>query len=177
MSSETITLGGGCFWCLEAVYERVEGVVAIESGYSNGHVKEPSYQQVCEGTTGHAEVVRLQFDPARIGLRDILEIFFVIHDPTTLNCQGGDVGPQYRSGIYFHDAAQEPIARMVIDEVNAKLKGGVVTELEPVDNYWCAETHHQRYYRRNPSQSYCSYVISPKLAKFRKAFASRLRKA
>jgi peptide-methionine (S)-S-oxide reductase len=174
--NEVITLGGGCFWCLEAVYERVEGVVAVESGYSNGHVRDPSYQQVCGGGTGHAEVVRVEFDPARIGLREILEIFFAIHDPTTRNRQGNDIGPQYRSGIYFHDGAQQQVARSVIDEVNAGLKGRVVTELEPVDNYWRAEDYHQHYFVRNPGQGYCVFVVAPKVEKFRRTFPSRLRK-
>jgi peptide-methionine (S)-S-oxide reductase len=172
---ETITLGGGCFWCLEAVYEEVDGVESVESGYSNGHVREPSYQQVCEGDTGHAEVVRLQFDNAKISLREVLEIFFSIHDPTTLNRQGNDVGPQYRSGIYYHDEAQRGIAQAVVDEANAELKGRVVTELKPVDNYWRAEDYHQHYFARNPNQGYCAFVVGPKVAKFRKTFAARLR--
>jgi len=174
---ETITLGGGCFWCLEAVYEQVDGVLSVQSGYSNGHVREPSYQQVCEGDTGHAEVVKLQFDAAKISLREVLEIFFSIHDPTTLNRQGNDVGPQYRSGIYYHDETQRALAQSVIDELNAEVKGRVVTELKPLDNYWPAEDYHQRYFARNPSQGYCSFVVGPKVAKFRKTFASRLRKA
>lgn len=175
--TETITLGGGCFWCLEAVYELVDGVVAVESGYSNGHVLSPSYQQVCEGDTGHAEVVRLEFDPTRISLREVLEIFFVIHDPTTRNRQGNDIGSQYRSGIYFHDAAQEAVARAVIDEVNATLKGRVVTELKPLDNYSRAEDYHQHYFARNPGQGYCAFVVGPKVDKFRKTFAARVRKS
>jgi peptide-methionine (S)-S-oxide reductase len=129
MSHETITLGGGCFWCLEAVYEQVDGVVAVESGYSNGHVQAPTYEQVCAGDTGHVEVVRVQFDPARISLREVLEIFFVIHDPTTLNRQGNDVGPQYRSGIYWHSPQQETEARAVLAEVNAQVGGRAVTEI------------------------------------------------
>jgi len=173
---ETITLGGGCFWCLEAVYEQVEGVQAVESGYSNGHVRQPSYQQVCEGGTGHAEVVRVQFDDTKITLREMLEIFFSIHDPTTLNRQGNDVGPQYRSGIYYHHESQRMVAQAVIDEVNAELKGRVVTELKAVDNYWRAEDYHQHYFERNPSQGYCAFVVGPKVAKFRKTFAARLRK-
>jgi peptide-methionine (S)-S-oxide reductase len=174
---ETITLGGGCFWCLEAVYEQVDGVQSVQSGYCNGHVSEPSYQQVCAGDTGHAEVVKVQFDAARISLREVLEIFFTIHDPTTLNRQGNDVGPQYRSGIYYHDEAQRTVAQSVIDEVNAELKGRVVTELKSLDNYWPAEAYHQHYFARNPSQGYCALVVGPKVAKFRKTFASRLRKA
>ena len=175
MAIETITLGGGCFWCVEAVYEQVDGVVAVESGYSNGHVKEPSYEQVCEGTTGHAEVVRVQFENAKITLREVLEIFFAVHDPTTLNRQGNDVGPQYRSGIYFYEPAQRAVAQAVIDEVNQAIGGRVVTELAPLDNYWPAEAYHQHYFDRNPNQGYCSFVVAPKVAKFRKTFAARLR--
>jgi peptide-methionine (S)-S-oxide reductase len=174
---ETITLGGGCFWCLEAVYEQVDGVQSVQSGYSNGHVREPSYSQVCAGDTGHAEVVKVQFDADVISLREVLEIFFAIHDPTTLNRQGNDVGPQYRSGIYYDDEAQRTVALSVIDEVNAELKGRVVTELKSLDNYWPAEAYHQHYFVRNPSQGYCAFVVGPKVAKFRKTFASRLRRA
>jgi peptide-methionine (S)-S-oxide reductase len=177
MAGETITLAGGCFWCLEAVYEQVEGVLAVESGYSNGQVRDPSYQQVCAGDTGHAEVVKVQFDNAVISLREVLEIFFSIHDPTTLHRQGNDVGPQYRSGIYTHASAQQAIARAVIDEVNAATGGRVVTELMPLSNYWPAEAYHQHYFERNPNQGYCAFVVGPKVAKFRKTFASRLRKA
>lgn len=173
--TETITLGGGCFWCLEAVFEQVDGVVEVESGYSNGQLRNPSYEQVCGGKTGHAEVVRVVFDPARISLREILEVFFTIHDPTTLNRQGNDLGPQYRSGIYFHDAAQEPVARQVVDEINARHKGRVVTELRAVDNYSRAEDDHQHYFARHPHQGYCSFVVGPKVEKFRKTFAARLR--
>jgi peptide-methionine (S)-S-oxide reductase len=177
MAIQTITLGGGCFWCLEAVYEQVDGVLSVQSGYSNGHLREPTYQQVCEGDTGHAEVVRVQFDDAKISLREVLEIFFAIHDPTTLNRQGNDMGPQYRSGIYYHDAAQRATAQSVIDELNTELKGRVVTELKPLDNYWPAEAYHQHYFERTPNQGYCAFVVSPKVAKFRKTFAARLRKA
>lgn len=177
MANETITLAGGCFWCLEAVYEQVDGVVTVESGYSNGQLRDPSYQQVCEGRTGHAEVVKLEFDNARITLREVLEIFFAIHDPTTLNRQGNDVGTQYRSGIYWHQPGQQAVAQAVIDEVNQATGGRVVTELKAVDNYWPAEAYHQRYFARNPNQGYCSFVVAPKLAKFRKTFAARLRAA
>ena len=142
---DTITLGGGCFWCVEAVYERVQGVTGVESGYCNGHVANPNYEQVCGGDTGHAEVVRVSFDPARISLREVLEIFFVVHDPTTLNRQGNDVGTQYRSGIYFHSPAQEATAREVLAEVNELHKGRVVTELLPERNYSRAEDYHQHY--------------------------------
>lgn len=176
MSLETITLGGGCFWCLEAVYEQVQGVVAVESGYCNGHVQAPTYEQVCEGRTGHVEVVRLQFDPAEIGLRDLLEIFFSIHDPTTLNRQGNDVGPQYRSGIYISDPAHEAVARAVLDEANAALGGRVVTELLPLANYHRAEDYHQHYFANHPHQGYCAFVVAPKVEKFRRSFASRMRR-
>ena len=173
-STESITLGGGCFWCTEAVYERVRGVISVESGYSNGHVATPSYEQVCSGTTGHNEVVRVRFDSAQITLREVLEIFFVIHDPTTLNRQGNDSGTQYRSGIYFHDAAQQAAAREVIAEVDALHKGRVVTELAPEQNYSRAEDYHQHYFANHPNQGYCSMVVSPKVEKFKKTFASRV---
>ncbi|WP_119355453.1 peptide-methionine (S)-S-oxide reductase MsrA [Azohydromonas sediminis] len=175
MTTETITLAGGCFWCLEAVYEQVDGVLAVESGYSNGHVVRPTYEQVCTGTTGHAEVVRVTFDPQRISLREILEIFFAIHDPTTRDRQGNDVGPQYRSGIYVHDAAQEAVAREVLAEVDAALGGRVVTEVQPVANYWRAEEYHQHYFAKHPHQGYCAFVVAPKVDKFRRQFAARVR--
>ena len=168
--TETITLGGGCFWCVEAVYEKVRGVTAVESGYCNGHVPNPSYEQVCGGHTGHVEVVRVSFDPAQISLREVLEIFFVVHDPTTLNRQGNDVGPQYRSGIYFHDPAQETTAREVIAEVNALHGGRVVTELLPEASYHPAEAYHQHYYARNPDQGYCAFVVAGKVDKFLASF-------
>ena len=172
---ETITLGGGCFWCLEAVYELVDGVFEVESGYSNGHLEAPTYEQVCGGDTGHAEVVRLRFDPERVTLRELLEIFFAIHDPTTPNRQGNDIGPQYRSGIYFHDAAQEAVARAVLADADAAHGGRVVTELQPVHNYWRAEDDHQRYFARHPHQGYCAFVVAPKVEKFRRTFRARVR--
>jgi peptide-methionine (S)-S-oxide reductase len=175
LRSETITLAGGCFWCLEAVYELVDGVLAVESGYANGHLENPSYEQVCGGRTGHAEVVKVQFDPGRISLREIVEIFFSIHDPTTLNRQGNDVGPQYRSGIYFHDAAQEVVARAVMAEANEAHRGRVVTELQPLANYWRAEDYHQHYFANHPEQGYCAFVVAPKVEKFRKTFKARVR--
>lgn len=176
MTSETITLGGGCFWCLEAVYERVQGVEAVESGYCNGEVQRPSYEQVCGGDTGHAEVVRVRFDPARIALREILEIFFVIHDPTTLNRQGSDVGTQYRSGIYVHDAAQAEVARAVRAEIDAAERGRVVTEIAEARNYWRAEDYHQHYYANHPNQGYCAFVVAPKVEKFKRTFRDRVRR-
>jgi peptide-methionine (S)-S-oxide reductase len=174
-SIETITLGGGCFWCTEAVFERVKGVVAVESGYSNGHVRNPTYEQVCGGDTGHVEVIRVAFDRAEISLREVLEIFFVVHDPTTLNRQGNDAGTQYRSGIYFHDAEQERVAREVVAEVNAHHGGRVVTEVKPEQNYSKAESYHQHYFANHPGQGYCAFVVAPKVEKFRKTFASRVR--
>jgi peptide-methionine (S)-S-oxide reductase len=177
MSTETITLGGGCFWCLEAVYELVDGVVAVESGYCNGHVFNPSYEQVCEGDTGHVEVVRVEFDTARIGLRELLEIFFAIHDPTTLNRQGADVGPQYRSGIYLHDETQRAVAQAVRKEADAAHAGRVVTEIETLRNYSRAEAYHQHFFARNPYQGYCAHVVAPKVDKFRRTFAQRVRRA
>lgn len=176
MNSELITLGGGCFWCLEAVYLEVEGVVSVESGYCQGAGTQPSYEQVCEGNTGHAEVVRVLFDPAAISLREILEIFFVIHDPTTLNRQGNDVGTQYRSGIYTHSDLQTTVVSQVLSEVQRELGHRVVTEHEAERNYWPAESYHQRYFERNPAQGYCAYVVGPKVAKFRETFASRIRR-
>ena len=173
-STQTITLGGGCFWCTEAVYERVKGVTAVESGYSNGNTVRPSYEQVCTGTTGHNEVVRITFDPAQISLREILEIFFVVHDPTTLNRQGNDSGTQYRSGIYFHNAEQEQVAREVIAQVNDFHRGRVVTELQPERNYSKAEDYHQQYFANHPNQGYCAIVVAPKVEKFRKTFAAKV---
>lgn len=176
MASEVITLGGGCFWCTEAVYEQVEGVLAVESGYCNGHVVAPSYEQVCRGDTGHVEVVRVEFDPARIDLRAMLEIFFAVHDPTTANRQGNDVGPQYRSGIYLSDASQRATAEAVRAEADAAHGGRVVTEIEPLRNYSRAEAYHQHYFARNPEQGYCAFVVGPKVDKFRRTFVDRLRR-
>jgi peptide-methionine (S)-S-oxide reductase len=175
-TSEVITLGGGCFWCVEAVFDQVEGVTAVESGYSNGQVPNPSYEEVCTGRTGHAEVVRVSFDPQRIGLREVLEIFFAVHDPTTLNRQGNDIGPQYRSGIYWSDASQRAVAEAVRDEADRALGGRVVTEIEALANYSRAEPYHQRYFENNPNQGYCAFVVGPKVEKFRKTFAARLKR-
>lgn len=174
MASEFITVGGGCFWCTEAVYQQVDGVRSVESGYSNGHARNPSYQQVCGGDTGHNEVVRIEFDNERITLRELLEIFFAIHDPTTLNRQGADVGMQYRSGIYLHDESQRTVAQQVLEEANAAYGGRVVTELRKVDNYSRAEDYHQRYFEKNPYQGYCAAVVAPKVDKFRKTFKAKL---
>jgi len=176
MANEVITLGGGCFWCTEAVYEQVDGVLAVESGYCNGHVPAPSYEQVCRGDTGHVEVVRVEFDPARITLREVLEIFFAVHDPTTLNRQGNDTGPQYRSGIYLHDESQRAVAVAVRAEADRAHGGRVVTEIEPLRNYSRAEGYHQHYFAQNPDQGYCTFVVGPKVEKFRKTFAARLKR-
>ncbi|MBK5205223.1 MAG: peptide-methionine (S)-S-oxide reductase MsrA [Polaromonas sp.] len=174
---QTITLGGGCFWCTEAVYVQVRGVVDVESGYSNGQVERPSYEQVCTGRTGCNEVVKLVYDPAQISTREVLEIFFVIHDPTTLNRQGNDAGTQYRSGLYFSSPEQESVAREVIAEMTASgvYSRPIVTEVVPVSHYWPAEDYHQDFFERNPGQGYCMAVAAPKVAKFRKTFA-RLQK-
>jgi peptide-methionine (S)-S-oxide reductase len=174
--TETITLAGGCFWCLEAVYLQVRGVLSVESGYSNGQTERPSYEQVCQGVTGHAEVVKLAFDPSQVSLRELLEVFFAIHDPTTLNRQGNDVGTQYRSGIYTQTPEQAELARAVIAEVNAATGNRVVTELEPLSSYWPAEAYHQNYFAQHPGQGYCALVVAPKVEKFRKTFR-RLMKA
>jgi len=177
-SLQTLTLGGGCFWCTEAVFVQVRGIVDVESGYSNGHTVRPSYEDVCTGTTGHNEVVRLVYDPAQISTREVLEIFFVIHDPTTLNRQGNDTGTQYRSGIYFSTPEQEAVAREVLAEITAlgTYSRPLVTEVVPLANYWPAEEYHQDFFERNPHQGYCMAVAAPKVAKFRKTFA-RLQKS
>ncbi|TFZ00154.1 peptide-methionine (S)-S-oxide reductase MsrA [Ramlibacter humi] len=169
---QTIALGGGCFWCTEAVYVKVRGVTDVESGYANGTVKQPSYEQVCTGNTGHSEVVKLTYDPAQITLRQILEIFFVVHDPTQLNRQGNDTGTQYRSGIYYTTEEQKQVADDLIREMSQdKLFGQpIVTEVEPLTNYWPAEEYHQDFFEKNPYQGYCLAVAAPKVAKFRKTF-------
>jgi peptide-methionine (S)-S-oxide reductase len=170
---QTITLGGGCFWCTEAVFVRVRGVADVESGYCNGHSLQPSYPQVCGGATGHNEVVKLRFDPAQISLREILEIFFVIHDPTTQNRQGHDSGTQYRSGIYCSTPEQELVAKDIINELTLAgvYRSAIVTEVLPLANYWPAEEYHQDYFEKNPDQAYCLAVAAPKVAKFRKTFS------
>ena len=175
MATETAVLGGGCFWCTEAVYLEVKGVTSVESGYTGGHVPDPSYEQVCAGETGHAEVVKLQFDPAVISYHDLLEIFFTIHDPTTLNRQGNDVGTQYRSVIYYDSPQQEATARQVIAEMANVWDAPIVTELSPPQPYYRAEDYHQDYFRQHPLQGYCAFVVAPKVAKFKKTYANRLR--
>jgi peptide-methionine (S)-S-oxide reductase len=171
-SLQTITLGGGCFWCTEAVFVGVKGVLDVESGYCNGQAIQPSYEQVCTGNTGHNEVVKLVFDPAQISMREILEIFFVIHDPTTLNQQGHDRGSQYRSGIYYSAPEHEAVARAIIQELTESgiFKQPVVTEVLPLANYWPAEDYHQDFFENNPGQGYCMAVAAPKVEKFRKTF-------
>lgn len=174
---ELATLGGGCFWCLEAVYRRVEGVAEVASGYAGGDVPNPTYQAVCSGTTGHAEVVQVRFDPSAIRYEEILEIFFAIHDPTTMNRQGADVGTQYRSVVFYHSPEQEATARRVIAELEAAGVWGspIVTELAPLDVFYPAEDYHKAYFERNGGQPYCQVVVAPKVAKFRQKFAHRLR--
>ncbi|MES2562585.1 MAG: peptide-methionine (S)-S-oxide reductase MsrA [Pseudomonadota bacterium] len=176
-TSEIATLAGGCFWCLEAVYDGMQGVLSVESGYTGGQSANPTYEQVCGGRTGHAEVVQVTFDPELVSYQDILRVFFVIHDPTTLNRQGNDVGSQYRSAIFHHSPEQKEIAQAVIAEITqAKLyRDPVVTELKPTPAFYVAEVDHQEYYARNPNQPYCQYVVAPKVAKFRKQFADRLK--
>ena len=176
MNEQVITLGGGCFWCVEAVFELVDGVLAVESGYCNGHVVAPSYEQVCGGDTGHAEVVRVRFDADCISLREVLEIFLHVHDPTSLNRQGNDAGTQYRSGIYWSDPAHEAVALEVLAEANAALGGRVVTELLPLANYSTAEAYHQHYFANHPGQGYCAHVVAPKVDKFRRSYQSRLKR-
>ena len=175
--NEFATLGGGCFWCTEAVYMEVEGVCDVESGYSGGHMRNPDYRTVCAGTTGHAEVVRLEFDPQVISYREILEIFFATHDATTLNRQGGDIGTQYRSAIYTHSDVQAVTARALIAEAQAQLPAKIVTEVLPAPEYYRAEDYHQEYFKNNPDQGYCAVIVGPKVAKFRKTFAAKQKKS
>jgi peptide-methionine (S)-S-oxide reductase len=174
--NEFATLGGGCFWCLEAVFEELEGVIDVESGYTGGQVANPSYRAVCDGDTGHAEVVRIEFDPARISYREILEVFFVIHDPTTLNRQGNDVGSQYRSAIFYHSDEQKRIAQTIIAEAEPSYGKEIVTQVVPAGDYFRAETYHQEYFRHNTAQGYCMFVVAPKVEKFRRTFAAKRRK-
>jgi peptide-methionine (S)-S-oxide reductase len=175
--TETATLGGGCFWCLEAVFDRLEGVHHVTSGYAGGHVADPTYLQVCGGGTGHAEVVRIEYDPAVTDYRTLLAVFFATHDPTTPDRQGHDVGPQYRSIILYEGDAQRQAAEAVVAELEAEgtFDAPIVTQVEALDTFYPAETEHQDYYRRNPRQGYCQVVISPKVAKLRASFADRLK--
>ena len=175
---EIATLAGGCFWCLEAVYDDLKGVESVESGYMGGKTANPSYEDVCSGETGHAEVVQLSFDPKSVSFKEILEVFFVIHDPTTLNRQGNDVGTQYRSAIFYHSAAQKAAAERVIADLGAGkvYDDPIVTEVVPASKFYAAENYHQEYFRRNPAQPYCAFVVRPKVAKFRKRFLEKLKK-
>lgn len=175
---EVATLGGGCFWCLEAVYDQLKGVTDVVSGYAGGHVQNPTYEQVCGKGTGHAEVVQVTFDPAVISFRDVLDVFFSVHDPTTLNRQGNDVGPQYRSAIFYHSPEQQAAAVETIAAVNAAkvYDNPIVTEVAPMDTFYPAEQYHQEYFANNPLQPYCVYVVAPKVAKFRKTHLDRLKR-
>lgn len=175
---EIATLAGGCFWCLEAVYDDLQGVESVESGYMGGRNANPTYEDVCTGRTGHAEVVRVTFDPKVLSYRDLLNVFFVIHDPTTLNRQGNDAGTQYRSAIFYHSPEQQKIAQEVIAMLTSDrlYDDRIVTELSPASAFYVAEAYHQEYYERNPAQAYCRAVIAPKVAKFRKAFIDRLKR-
>lgn len=173
---ETIILGGGCFWCIEAVFQRVKGVSRVESGYAGGHIKNPAYREVCNGTTGHTEVVKVEFDPNEISLDVILQIFFTVHDPTTLNRQGADVGTQYRSAIYFEGPGQGEIAKQVIEDFANKLwDNPIVTEVKPLDTFYIAEAGHQNYFSTHKSQSYCAIVINPKVNKLKSKFTHLFR--
>ncbi len=177
MAQEVAILGGGCFWCLEAVYDELKGVLSVESGYMGGHVINPTYKQVCNGDTGHAEVVRVTFDNEVISFRDVLNVFFTIHDPTTLNRQGADVGPQYRSVIFYTSDAQRDIARQVIQELSAQRiwPNPIVTEVTAATTFYMAEDYHQEYFKNNPYAGYCQVVIAPKVAKFRQKFFEQLK--
>ncbi len=175
---ELATLAGGCFWCLEAVFDDLRGVDSVESGYMGGKTANPSYEEVCSGETGHAEVAQLSFDPKQVSFKEILEVFFVIHDPTTLNRQGNDVGTQYRSAVFYHSAGQKAAAEQVIANMSAAkiYEDPIVTEVVPASKFYVAEDYHQEYFRRNPAQPYCAFVVRPKVAKFRKHFLEKLKK-
>ncbi|MBL8381279.1 MAG: peptide-methionine (S)-S-oxide reductase MsrA [Burkholderiales bacterium] len=175
---EIATLGAGCFWCVEAVFDDLKGVHAVESGYMGGHTPNPTYEDICGGDTGHAEVVRVSFDPQVVSYADILRVFFTVHDPTTLNRQGNDVGTQYRSVIFFHSPQQEATAREIKGEIDARGLWGApaVTEISAATDFHMAEGYHQEYFARNPGQPYCMFVVAPKVVKFRKEFAARLKK-
>lgn len=174
---EVVTLGGGCFWCIEAVFPELRGVESAVSGYSGGEVPDPTYEEVCRGRTGHAEVVQVTFDPDVVSLREILQVFFTVHDPTTLNRQGADVGPQYRSAIFYHTEEQRRVAEAVIAEMERERvwEAPIVTEVTPFTRFYPAEAYHADYFRRNPTQPYCQMVVAPKVTKFRKLFRDRLR--
>ena len=172
------TLAGGCFWCLEAVFDELDGVISVESGYSGGHVDNPSYKAVCNGTTGHAEAVQVTFDPAIVSYRDLLRIFFTVHDPTTLNRQGADAGTQYRSAIFWHNEEQKGVVEEVIREITAEKlwSNPIVTEVAKFEKFYAAEEYHQEYFVNNPNQPYCMAVVAPKVLKFRKMYTERLKK-
>jgi len=176
-ATETATLGGGCFWCLEAAFEQLRGVRTVISGYAGGHVPEPTYAQVCGGGTGHAEVVQVRFDPREISFDDVLRAFFAIHDPTTVDRQGADVGSQYRSVVFYHTPEQKRATEAMIRELDAAgvWRAPIVTQVQPIETFYRAEDHHQEYFRTNPDQAYCRMVIDPKVAKFRKALFDRLK--
>ena len=175
--SSQITLGGGCFWCIEAVYLELDGINHVESGYAGGTKPNPNYQEVCSGNTGHAEVVQVTFDPSIITIKEVLQIFFTVHDPTTLNRQGADIGSQYRSIVLYHDENQKKIAQDLVKELeDERIWTGIVTEIVPLSDYYKAEDYHQNYYNRNPNQGYCRAVINPKLYKFRKIYKEKLKK-
>ncbi len=177
--TEVATLAGGCFWCLEACYQQLDGVTSVVSGYEGGKVDNPTYEQVCEGETGHAEVVQLTYDPDVVSFEELLVVFFQIHDPTTLNRQGNDIGTQYRSAIFYHDEAQKTAAEHLIAELMAEMTypHPIVTQVVPAQTFWPAEAYHQNYFRQHPDQGYCAYVVAPKLKKFREKFARRLKSA
>jgi peptide-methionine (S)-S-oxide reductase len=177
-STEVASLAGGCFWCLEAVYDELNGVVDVVSGYSGGHVASPSYENVCSGETGHAETVQVTFDPKVVSFKELLEVFFTIHDPTTLNRQGADVGTQYRSAIFYHSPEQKATAEQVIQELGSEgiWPNAIVTEVKPFTIFYPAEAYHQEYFKRNPYQGYCQAIIAPKVAKFRHKFLEKLKK-
>jgi peptide-methionine (S)-S-oxide reductase len=177
MRIETATLGGGCFWCLEAVYDELKGVTDVVSGYAGGHVVNPTYEQVCDKKTGHAEVIQIKYDADVVSFRDLLNVFFTIHDPTTPNRQGNDVGPQYRSAIFTHSPEQKTEAEAAIAEFNQKgiWNAPIVTEVAPLDVFYPAEEYHQEYFARNPNQGYCQFIVAPKVAKFRKHFMEQLK--
>ena len=177
MAMQTAILGGGCFWCTEAVYQQIMGVESVESGYTGGQVAQPTYEQICTGKTGHAEVVKLTFDSAIISYREILEIFFTVHDPTTLNRQGNDSGTQYRSVIYYLSPEQQHTAQQVIAAMASVWDAPVVTELSPAETYYKAEDYHQDYFNQHPLQGYCAFIVAPKVAKVRSTFADKTRKA
>ena len=178
-NTEIATLGGGCFWCLEAVFDNLKGVISVESGYMGGQRPNPTYEQVCSGVSGHAEVVQVTFDPAVVSFKEILEVFFVIHDPTTLNRQGNDAGTQYRSAIFYHSPEQQAVSAQVIANLSGAdlWRDPVVTEVTPATAFYIAEEYHQEYFARNPGAGYCQFVVAPKVAKFRKQFLSKLKKA